>query len=243
MAQVTIHWSDEVQPGEITALFGMSSREAELLTTALDTGGITQMTVTNGHLTATTVNGAVIDLGDVTGPQGEPGEPGPQGSSAQAPHLLSFTLPAGSWSAGSQQAQVVASSGHVCAVRPAQDADELMQWGAGGVFCSVEDGVLTATVTGSTPTVDLHGTIWWWDSDPSQTTVTIPATGWSDDLTRQVQVPGLYWRDNWTSPADADAATQWTRCGLMLSHDTSGALTARVTQTPSEDFSIIVTIW
>lgn len=38
MGEVTVHWSDAVQPGEITALFGMSDEEASNLTDALQVG-------------------------------------------------------------------------------------------------------------------------------------------------------------------------------------------------------------
>jgi hypothetical protein len=250
MAEVTIHWSDAVQPGDVSALFGMSDEEAERMLAAIATDSVAEFTVdSSGHLIATLIDSDTqVDLGKVVGDKGDKGEqgdPGPRGPGGGTPgRLISVTLPASGWKGTSQQVTVTGlpTTTDVVLVRPKSRSDAGI-WGASQVWCSVSNGVLTAVCGDVAPTRDLSVEVLWWENPPSQQVITVNPSAFDDSLVAQVTVEGVGFLVTSVSPARQSDVAQWVAANLWVTRSTSDVLTITAQSLPALPVKMLVTTW
>lgn len=248
MAEVTVHWSSDVQPGEITALFGMSDAEAERMLAAIASDSVSEFAVNSaGHLIATLVDsGTEIDLGKVVGDKGDKGDtgdPGPRGPGGGTPgRLVSVVLKASDWSGTTQQAQVTGVTSDVVLVRPKSLSDAGI-WGQSQVWCSVSNGVLTAVCGDVAPTRDLSVEVLWWENPPSQQVITVNPSAFDDSLVAQVTVEGVGLLVTSVSPARQSDVAQWVAANLWVTRTVSDVLTITAQSLPALPVKMLVTTW
>ena len=256
MATTTIIWTGaatNAPSNTVNNLYGMDEATAARLLGLLKTGGVAKFEIgDDGHLSVTDSDGQVSDLGVVVGdrgPQGDKGDPGLAGSSAQAPHVLTLPLDRTKWTTGTdgipRQDVAVDTGQHIVAVMPPQSPVQQAACAVSGIWVQqiVPGRFSVSCMTGVQPTMDVDMSAWYWDTDPSQITVTVPASGWTEDHWQDVDVPGLQWRDAWASPASAQDATAWSLYGLWFKQTGGGSLRAECIDIPAQDIDITISVW